>query len=340
MLDRLKQSLGLQTAAVAREEEPPARQNILIISNCQVQLLKHCLSAVCENADFDTIPVHVYTPDEREKVFSEVIASRDHYDLVLSIALSDDFGALSRDAIAATFHPVPVITISNLVFTGLHPDITYIGGLSARTPGPLGDYHSRLALLGYLMGLEPAQTEKLYRAEVYHQLGYFNAFQESLEEMRRRDETTDIPIGSLLEERLRLGVCFFSHNHPTSFLMAPYVGKIARTLHERGLIRYTGFEPRPEEVLNFLAASWIFPVYPELTQEHSLPYKGSYIYRTETVGDHPSSVITLSDFVRAEYDAFAQGDQAQLRTTYPGVLLLLQHGEREEFRRLISRLLK
>jgi hypothetical protein len=150
--------------------------SILIISNCQVQPLKHGLAQTCNKVEIETIGVHIVPEVERGQIFSSFIEKKNHYKFVLSVQLSDDFGALSSQQIEKSFHPTPVFFISNLTFRGTHPDITYIGGLNQRAPGPIGDYHSQIALLTYLMGLNPIEAAKMYCDGIYTRLGYYDEF--------------------------------------------------------------------------------------------------------------------------------------------------------------------
>lgn len=310
----------------------------LLISNCQVQPLKHGLSEVCNNVEIDSFAVHVVPVEERDTAIKQLVQKKNFYKFVVSIPLSDDFGMLSSENIAVSFHPTPVISISNITFRGLQPDITYVGGMSARAPGPIGDYHSKIALLGYLMGLSIPDTLKLYCNSVYEALGFYAEFEESSQELKRRDENTTIPLGDDLEASVQKGVAFLSHNHPTSLLLAPYVNKIAAWLAENNLVTLTGLQLRPEEMINFLACSSVFPVYPEIANYHKLPFEGSYVFRTATLGDLPSKPIGLGEFVEKEFEAFGYADRDFLVSSYPGNILMFRFGDNEDFMKMVRAL--
>jgi chloramphenicol O-acetyltransferase type B len=316
-----------------------ARRRLLIISNCQVQPLKHGLAAVCADTDFDIVPVHVVAKGDRVREFKKILKDKAKYAGVLAINLSEEFGPFSTQDIAGSFHPVPVFSISNLYFSGLQPDATYIGGLSQRAPGPIGDYHSQLALLGYLLGLGVPQTVSLYCDIMYRYLGYYDAFQTSLDEMRSRDAHTDIPIGDLLESCVRQGVCFLSQNHPTSLLLAPYINRISAYLAERGIVDKIG-DIQAGELVNYLAYSSVFPVFPEIAARHDMPYAGNYIFRSVTEYDVPGRVMDLERFVSGEFEAFRQADQKILRETYPGNLLLMKYSDDHIIKSILGRLQK
>lgn len=309
---------------------------ILLISNCQVQPLKHGLANVCRNVRIDTIPVHIVSPQDRTATFSHYIARKADYSCVLSVPLSDEFGPLASSVIHNAFAPTPVLSIANIYFDGTLPDICYVGGINARMPGPIGEYHSRIALLGYLMNLPVEMTVRMYCDAVYKRLGYYDAFQQSLDEMSRRDALTDIPLGELLESKVREGNCFLSHNHPTGLLMSAYINRIGDVLFERGLASPSGLRLSQEIFINFLAQSVIFPVYPEISEHHKLPYETSYVFRTSTVGDEPSKAINLTDFVVAEYHAFKSANQEVLNSTWPGSTLMQLYGNNFDFLELVT----
>ncbi len=312
----------------------------LIISNCQVQPLKHGLAQLCRGAEIESVGIHVIPPAERQKVLADLVARRKAFKFVLTVPLSEDYGPLSSARISDAFFPTPVFSITNLTFRGVHPDITYIGGLSQRAPGPIGDYHSLIALLSFLMGLTPEQAVMLYCDAVYSRMGFYEEFAESLAELKRRDEETTIPIGDDLEHLVRQGLSFLSHNHPTSFVLAPYVNKIAAWLAERGHVSLTGLHIQPSEMINFLANSTIFPIYPEIVAHHDLAYEGSYVFRTPTYGDLPAKTFSLLEFVRGEHEAFRHADGKSLRDSYPGNLLMMKFGENKEFQALVQSLVQ
>lgn len=326
------------SAAPPPSEVTVCSSRILLISNCQVQPLKHGLANVCRDIVIDTIPVHVVSAGARDATFSNYIERKADYTCVLSVPLSAEFGPLATSAIRDAFFPTPVLSIANIHFDGTLPDICYVGGLNARMPGPIGEYHSKIALLGYLMNMPVAKTVGMYCDSVYERLGYYEAFRLSLDEMARRDAETDIPLGDLLESKVREGNCFLSHNHPTGLLMSAYINKISLTLFERGLASPSGLRLSQEIFINFLAQSVIFPVFPEIAAYHKLPYETSYVFRTATVGDEPSKPIRLEDFVSVEYKAFSLADQTTLKSTWPGATLMHMHGKNAEFQNMVSRL--
>ncbi len=326
-----------QTVAPAQTRETNAVR-ILVVSNCQVQPLMHGIGNICKDIVVDTIPVHVVEPAKRAAVFDRHIAQKNDYAAILSVPLSADYGPLAANAIKASFAPTPVFTIANIHFDGTLPDICYVGGLNERMPGPLDAYHSRIAVLGYLMNLPVEATVRLYCDAIYKRLEYYESFQRSLDEMARRDAETDIPLGDLLEMKVREGNCFLSHNHPTSLLMSAYVNKVCDFLAERGLVRHSGLKLSQETLINFLAHSAIFPVYPEIAAYHGLPYSTSYVFRTPTYGEKPSSPLDLQAFVAAEYESFRHADQKVLRGTWPGSALMQLHGDIPEFQDLVAQL--
>jgi hypothetical protein len=277
----------------------------IIISNCQSQPLKHILSLMCRDLRFDGLGVHLIPPHKRNETVAQFVEeTRGKYAVVLAVTLSDDFGPLSAARLRDTFAGSAVFTIPNFYFAGLHPDLTYMGGIGHRVRGPLGEYHSKLAVLGYMKGLSAEQTIDLFRDDVYRRLGYYDMYHESMVKLRRRDEWLDIPFTEELTRLLKEDFCFFSVNHPTSFLVSRFCDKAAGHFEAQGLARKVSWPRCVSAFPNHLAQSAIFPIYPEVAAAHGVPYDGSYIFKPQTFGDNPATCLDMPAFVRAEFDAF------------------------------------
>ena len=194
----------------------------LVISNCQCLPLANALGTNCADMLFESFGAHLVGPAHREQAARDLVArAGDAYEAIITIPLSDDWGPLSAGNIRASFQHLPVVTISNIHFTGWHPDLTYIGGLAARVAGPVGDYHSRLALFGFLRGLTRNACVALFRDDVFAHGGYYDTYAQSLAELQARDAELDCRVTDILEHAMRRDLCFFSINHPTTGRIRP-----------------------------------------------------------------------------------------------------------------------
>jgi len=270
----------------------------------QVQPIAHALSAVLQDVEIEQLAVHSQTPEERAEVYGGYIERKADFAAVLAIKLSKQYAPINSTNIRAAFAPTPLITIANFHFTGVQPDIAYVKGVTGRIPGRLGDYHSRLALIGFLLGLPAERCASLFQHTVYDTTGYYGAFEEASVEAKRREAGVQIPGTPLIERFARRGMCFMSQNHPTSFLIAPYATLVARKLAARGLVETPRSALRHKELVNLLGYGPVFPIFPEIARRHEMPLPGNYVFRTATAGNIPSRALSLQQFLEQEYAAF------------------------------------
>jgi hypothetical protein len=304
---------------VVSEGLPP---RAVVISNCQAQPLKHTLSLLCKGLLFDNLSVHLLGHDRDREIADFVSRAQAQYDIVVSVGLSDDWGPLAADRIRDTFAGKAVTLISNLYYTGLHPDIVYIGGMSQRLPGPLGDYHSRVALTGFLRGLPVETIRQMYTASIYERLGFFQAHAHSIAELTSREERHDVTVVPLIESMLRDRPLFMSVNHPTSHLIWAYGQKIARHLADHHAVRLSHWAGGPDQMVNHLGNASVFPVYPEIGAYLGVTYPTSYSFKPDTFHDAPVMTLDLHEFVDAEMAAFSSIPFEELSCSHQGIEIL------------------
>ncbi len=289
-----------------------ARQGI-VISNCQCAPLANALTVNCHDTRFDYFGVHVLPPHEREDALTELVRrGRTECDVIIAIPLSEEWGVISAPRLRETFAGKLVIFVSNIYFAGWHPDLTYIGGMAQRVAGPLGEYHSKLALFGFLNNLGIRRTIGLFRDEVYEPAGYYETYARSFSELRHRDQQVEYRVTDIMEDAMRQDLCFFSVNHPTSALFAPFAQLIARGLAERGLCRRAAIPASPFLYENSLVVSSIFPVYPEIARRHGMAQLGSYVFKPDGWQANP---LDLPFFVASEFAAFEAAGRDNLAGT-------------------------
>lgn len=288
------------------------RKHGLVISNCQAQPIAQMLGLFCRDVTFTQFPVHLTNPVNRAARVAELLAGAGaEADIILTVPLGDDYGALSAANVAQTFAGRPVLRIHNLFFSGLHPDLTYVGGMGQRVTGPMGDYHSRVVALSVACGL-PAETAlALLGDETYRALDYPGEYGRSLDELRRREAEVDIPFTDQMDMLVRRERAFLTVNHPTAALFGAYAHAIADRLAALGLAQATGLPPDPSSLPNPLANNVVFPIYPEIAAAHHLPYADSYLFRTP-LHNNISDVLTAREFVAADHAALSALDREKL----------------------------
>jgi hypothetical protein len=286
--------------------------DIIVIANCQAWLITQMLRSVpgisvVRNIDINTLGTEQY------QAGIEACLAAPSDTLIVSHSLSDMFGALGTESLRKAGKNV--LTMTNVYFTGVHPDITYIGGFQGRVKSPTGDYHSKLVLASYLMGFSQADCAGFFRADIYEKAGYFAEFAKSSAELRRRDEKTDIKFA---ETFLRLVVqqpALMVVNHPTLSVADAQ----ARSIIDHAGGNYIAFPPA--FMHNTLAENAWWPVFPEIAEEHRLQYQTPLTFKLPKV----AIPITLQEFIAGSYEAYEAGDaQIKAAVQSPGLLKTFQ----------------
>jgi hypothetical protein len=294
----------------------------VVIGNCQSQPLKHTLSLLCQDLRFDNLSVHLFGADRECEIDRFIESAGAQYDHIISVGLSDDYGPLSVDNIRQTFAGKSVTLISNIFYTGLHPDLTYIGGMANRLAGPLGDYHSWVTLTGYLRGYSADMIMRMFSAGVYEKLDFFSAHDRSIAELNRRDARHDVAVAPLIEAMMQDVPLFMSVNHPTAALIWAYCRKIADHLAAHQGVELSGWSGAPDLLANHLGLSAIYPVYPEIAAHLGVRYEAGYSFKPETHFDTPAVTMNLRRFVEGELAAFASLPRADLGESHQGRIIL------------------
>lgn len=323
-LRRFLTSISTKTPTGVAETVPPripqpagirvGGKRAVVISNCQCLPLAAWLTVMSADTVFDYWGVHVIDSGQiKTTIDAFVTKARAEYDMILAIPLSEDYLDLSTTRIADSFAGIPLIRISNIYFSGFHPDQTYIGGLTQRVTGPLGDAHSKLAIHGFMAGLTVDQTMNLFSYQNYACLGYFDEFSASLDELTKRDSSVDVPVTRSLEQQLLTALCFYSFNHPTPAVFNAYTPHVMQYLVSRGFVQHSTCPADPFICAENLAENIIFPVYPEIAAYHGVPHIGSYAFKPVGPWVNPMS---LNRFLTLEFEAFEEVGREELARSY------------------------
>ena len=156
-----------------------------------------------------------------------------------------------------------------MYFTGYHPDLTYFGDRGVRLQSAMGDYNSRIALIGYIQGLSIEETLPLFNERNYEKLNYFDQFDTSKMELIRRDEANEVRFAEHFFEIAKNRLPLYTVNHPTANALAPLAEMVVEaTGQKRPLIDV-------DMIKNPLVDGSIWPVYPEIATRLGLNYSGS-----------------------------------------------------------------
>lgn len=208
-----------------------------------------------------------------------------------------------------------VVLFPAVTFAAFHPDLIYLVDETrghAATEGPVGPYHSAIAVLAYRRGLSLEEAHALFNHNVYEALGYYDVWNEAAEGFLGYAKRFGMDFSSELMNWSRRGVFMYSLVHPKPFVLFD----IAKKLFER-----EGLEVPPIDfayyTIDDLSRAEIFPVYPPIAERFGVP--GSYIFKLEnyhlssTVGEF----ITLPEYLEGSYRTYRRCTPAQI--THPRI---------------------
>jgi hypothetical protein len=198
----------------------------------------------------------------------------------------------------------PVVT-----FAAFHPDLAYLLDATYKTlNGPIGPFHSALALFAYRRGLPVEAANALFNWNVYETLGYFNMWDAAAEEFVG---TSKRKFGMDFAEDLmnwaRRGVFMYSNLHPKPYVLFD----VAKKLFARAGLEIPQID-KDYFAIDDLARAEIFPVYPPIGQHFGV--SGSYTfkrqnYRLASTFDY---FMTLPEYLEKSYAAYQRMDSALL----------------------------
>ena len=272
---------------------------IALLGNCVAPVLAACLRNSCAAWTRWVADVNHEGSPPYEAAVAAINAGL--ADIVISVPFGEFYPALSSSRLKGLYGD-KFLTVTSIHFTGLHPDLTYFGSFRRRFHSPLGDYHSRIALLCYLNGIGQQDCLARFNATTYKRQGYFDAFEASATELRRRDAAVDIRFAETFVEATRHVQTLYSVNHPTSTAIVALAGCIADHLGVAGRFAADRFS-------NALSDGARWPIYPEVREANRLPYETEFLFR----GGTHAPAYTLEEFVAGSYRAYeAYGRQVLL----------------------------
>jgi len=203
------------------------------------------------------------------------------------------------------------IIIAGLYFRGLQPNCCYIGNYEDRFQTP-SLYHSVAVLDAFLQGKSEKYALNAFSFDNFQRLGLMAAWDSSVDEMRQRDGSVDVPAADLIENYCHEFYGFLSINHPILALLHQYVS---------GMLRYAGV---PYHAMNLatakdpLIAQDVFPLHDFVAEYYELPYRTSQHWMIYHLG---RKYITRQDYVHRCYVEYRKSDIKKLTIHSPADLL-------------------
>jgi hypothetical protein len=181
-----------------------------------------------------------------------------------------------------------------IYFTAFHPDmVTVFDKRNGKSLGsPTGDWHSALALYGFLAGMDEPAIARLFNGKTYERLGYLDDWQPSVRSLHQEFQSIGYSLTDAIPGWVRNGPFMYGINHPKTRVLA----EVARqALMKAGInIRFSDSE---NFVFDDLGSGPIWSVYPEVAERYSLP--GSYMFKRESWVDvnNTPEFMTLERFI-------------------------------------------
>jgi len=250
---------------------------IAVVGNCQARPLAHTLASTGDNVEITGVGVVHLLNDAEEPNYKTIF---ENSDLIFAQQVAANYPCkFVRTENMKSVYGDKVKIWPNLYYAGYNPELTYLRD-ELRRPlgGPLGDYHIRTVHDAWLAGLGVAEAVSRHLDDNYNESKYANVPEESLQELRRREQQSDIRIVDWIAERLWSQRLFFTFNHPAQILIARLALLLMRTCGINGLEKPNNGSSFGEPLGQFKTpiARWVFKKYGAAFSD-LMEYKGREI---------------------------------------------------------------
>lgn len=205
-----------------------------------------------------------------------------------------------------TIHLIP-----NIVFSGFHPDMTYLSGIPLNSTDGVPEtvenlmvsYHSAICVVSYKYGLSVDECMNYYNSYAFNKFGFYENYDLAKELLFKECREVNFPIEKYFYKWEEQSPFMYSMNHPKLFLFFDIVREIFTKI---GIsIIDVSWDKTPQDILSVMP---IWPVYPLLDRYLNLKGVGSFKFK---MGE-PMGYIDLKYFVEDCYKRYAKYDKASL----------------------------
>jgi hypothetical protein len=268
----------------------PVTGKWLLVSNCQTVGLTNCLSVLFPDAD-----IEAYDTGGFLAVKDAVLSRLDAFDrIVVNL-----FAPPLADAFASVESVVPA---PGFLFRGAHPDQCYVRAPSGELlRSPIGECHSAIAFAAFRLGLTATAARDLFQRQLYERLGFFALWEVERQALMQRFSQHGVDLRASFVDWMRRGEIAFGINHPHIHVLMAIARELAPKLTTEAPLDIDFLPP------DNLAASAIFPVYPEIAERFGLVRRP---LRFKPPGTY--RFFSLEDFIEQSYDIYRGYDPAAL----------------------------
>lgn len=196
------------------------------------------------------------------------------------------------------FPDIRKVVIPSIVFSGYHPDQTFVYHNKEMIGGPLHHYQSAIAFGAWRLGIPSGRAKLLFNDKVYSALGYFG-FDQHQAELEEYLRSVDYP-SEMASEWKAAETFMHASNHPRLRVLADVASEV---------LKKVGVKPVVERAEQYLAdglkMSAIWPVYPEIARR--LGVDGSYNFkpRQSDYRGRPAPILDLPTYIEMCYATYA-----------------------------------
>ena len=243
-------------------------RHIVVTSNCQTGGIAAALKSIFPDDQVTPLPVtRLPAPAAGKVEVPEALADADVW--ITSATDHAVYGeVLSRRRASCRVLRIPV-----LVFSAFHPDICYVrDAVTGAFIAPR--YNSAIAVWAYKNGLAIADAAKLYNAQNYRALGYFDGWAASVDVLHERFSQSDLAgaFGDFFLCVKRRGVFMHALNHPKPTALVRLAKVAGVALGGDASVLESDIE-----IVDSLTDN-VWPIYPEIADEFSLEHRG-YVWK-------------------------------------------------------------
>ena len=271
---------------------------IAIIANCQTQAISNYMRIISGCSEIVNVPAHLLGTEQYNKALTnlkEIV--NDENAVIFTFNLGERFGEISTLKLKAVAK-AKVFTITNIFFSGFHPDITYLGSMGKRILSPLGDYHSKIVLNSFISGFSVEETIALFNEKTYKDLGFFEEFNKSKCELLARDKSSDIQFGEEFLQLVLSKPSLYTMNHPTPEVLYKFTCRLC----EYAGIAYSEF---PSAFFtNYLSTAAWWPVYKEIAEYHEANIVLPMVFKQPD--SRGGNVLSLTQFIERSFTRYKE----------------------------------
>lgn len=234
-------------------------KNILVSTNCNTGGLAACLTRLLP--DFKITP---FIFNNNQEGIIILIKKLENIDVWITSVAPEIAKGMN----------VEIIHIPTIYFNAFHPDLCYAGKVDSYKLTK-NHYNSKIAVWAFSNGYSINETLKLYTEKNYDSLGYFNAWNSSVENLKNKFIETSLNAKEFeifMKKIKRKGLFMHTANHPKIEVIVEFAKIIAfRINSEIDLLKSQITIPDP-----LTQTTW--PLYPEIGLNLGLSGNFNYVF--------------------------------------------------------------